>query len=56
MIPRVQSQEKPIRIAVAALSSAMYSARPQVDQKGLLLLAKRDPYLNKRLSLNHTSK
>ncbi|XP_073238092.1 uncharacterized protein [Porites lutea] len=29
MIPRVQSQEKPIRIAVAALSSAMYSAHPQ---------------------------
>ena len=56
MIPRVQSQEKPIRIAVAALSSTMYSARPQVDEKVLLFLAKRDPNLNKRLSLNHTSK
>ena len=56
MIPRVQSQEKPIRIAVAALSSAMYSAHPQLDEKGLLLFAKRDPSLNKRLSLDQTSK
>ena len=56
MIPRVQSQEKPFHFAAAALSSAMYSACPQVDEKGLLLSAKRDPYLNKRLSLDQTSK
>ena len=42
MIPRVQSQEKPIRIAVAALSSAMYSSGRRkrfavIGEKGPLL-------------------